>query len=140
MTFQIGASKQSLSLIFPLLLLCLPVSPFPCMSPLFYAASLPYVCPLGLVGWVSTCAHVQLSLCFTLCPSGLTSFRPLVLALLPWVACPSVGLVLSRAPLSHRRDPSRAQRCLRYGVNPSLFFSPLSTEKKKKYSFSESPD
>lgn len=62
-------------------------------------------------------------------------------AALPWVACPSVGLVLSRAPLSHRRDPSRAQRCLRYGVNPSLFFSPLSTEKKKKnYSFSESPD
>lgn len=74
----------SLSLIFPLLLLCLPVSPFPCMSPLFYAASLPYVCPLGLAGWVSTCAHVQLSLCFTLCPSGLTSFRPLVLAPLPY--------------------------------------------------------
>lgn len=131
MTFQIGASKVSLShlSLAAALPACLPLSLH--VTPLLCRLSPVRLFP-GLEGWVSTCAHVQLSLCFTLCPSGLTSFRPLVLALLPWVACPSVGLVLSRAPLSHRRDPSHAQQCLRYGVNPSLFFSPLSTEKKKK--------
>lgn len=81
---------------------CLPLSLH--VTPLLCRLSPVRLFP-GLEGWVSTCAHVQLSLCFTLCPSGLTSFRPLVLALLPypgwhvqvWVSsspghpCPTAG-------------------------------------------------
>lgn len=133
MTFQIGASKVSLShlSLAAALPACLPLSLH--VTPLLCSLSPVRLSPgAGGLG-VHLCSRPALSALHAL-PVG-PDFLPAPgsgSAALPWVACPSVGLVLSRAPLSHRRDPSRAQRCLRYGVNPSLFLSPLSTEKKKK--------